>query len=181
MGALHRELLDGITTHVGSLFDHRPVGKNSDSERQDIDRRESFMAESLEREEDPVLLALATLSEAAISSASDLMELNEDLAYLRRNRLEGWTWRRIIADADSPNPLASMASIAANLSRACGGFRRALALGLRNEGLQVTEIASMFAVSRQRVSALIRPNGIRPNGTRAEVDTFEGSASSSVE
>ena len=33
----------------------------------------------------------------------------------------------------------------------------ALAVGLRKEGMQVTEIAALFGVSRQRVSALIRP------------------------
>jgi hypothetical protein len=134
------------------------------------------MAESLELEQDPVLVALVYLSEVALSSASDLMELHEDLASLRHNRRQGWTWRRIIAEADSPNPLSSMAKIAANLARACGGFRRALALGLRNEGLQVTEIASMFEVSRQRVSALIRPNG-----TTNDLDELEGSASSTTE
>jgi hypothetical protein len=116
------------------------------------------MAESLELEQDPVLEALAILSEVALSSASDLADLNKDLASLRHNRMQGWSWQRIIADADTPNPLALLTKIAADLGRACGGFRRALALGLRREGLQITEIASMFEVSRQRVSALVRSN-----------------------
>jgi hypothetical protein len=115
------------------------------------------MVDSLEVEQDPVLEALTNLSEIATSSASDLAELNEDLAILRRNRLQGWTWRRIVTDADSPNPLSLLTKIAADLARACGGFRRALAVGLRREGLQVTEIATLFEVSRQRVSALLRP------------------------
>jgi hypothetical protein len=115
------------------------------------------MVDSLEVEQDPVLEALTNLSEVATSSASDLAELNEELAILRRNRLQGWSWRRIVADADSPNPLALLTKIAADLGRACGGFRRALAVGLQREGLQVTEIATLFEVSRQRVSALLRP------------------------
>jgi hypothetical protein len=117
------------------------------------------MAESLELEQDPVLEALSNLSEVALSSASDLADLNKDLASLRHNRMQGWSWQRIMADAETPNPLALLTKIAADLGRACGGFRRALALGLRREGLQITEIASMFDVSRQRVSALIRSNG----------------------
>jgi predicted transcriptional regulator len=45
----------------------------------------------------------------------------------------------------------------ANLGQAIGAFRRALASTLRTEGMRVTEIASLFEVSRQRVSALVRP------------------------
>jgi predicted XRE-type DNA-binding protein len=126
------------------------------------------MTESLEVEQDPVLEALSVLSEVAISSASDLADLNEDLAGLRQSRLQGWTWRRIISDADTPNPLSLLSKIAADLARACGGFRRALAQGLRREGLQITEIASIFEVSRQRVSALIRSNGSSGTGESEE-------------
>ena len=133
------------------------------------------MAEPLEVEQDPVLEALAILSALAVSSASDLMDLNNDLAGLRRNRLEGWTWQRIIADADTSNPLSLLSKIAADLALACGGFRRALALGLRREGLQITEIASIFEVSRQRVSALVRPN--RPSGS----GQWEGPAPESMD
>jgi hypothetical protein len=135
------------------------------------------MVDSLELERDPVLEALTTLSEVATASASDLADLNEDLAILRRNRLQGWTWRRIIADAESPNPLSLLTKIAADLARACGGFRRALAVGLRREGLQVTEIASLFDVSRQRVSALLRPG---TPGLTEELEELEESATESV-
>src|ERR1700677_2073207 len=117
------------------------------------------MVDSLEAQQDPVLEALANLSEVATTSASDLADLNEDLAILRRNRLQGWSWRRIIADDNSPNPLSLLTKIAADLARACGGFRRALALGMRREGLQGTEIATLFEVARQRVTALLRPGG----------------------
>jgi hypothetical protein len=82
---------------------------------------------------------------------------------LRQNRLDGWTLRRMMAEAGSPSSLSLMTNIAASLARACGGFRRALALGLRQEGLQVTEIATLFEVSRQRVSALVRLNGLPDN------------------
>jgi hypothetical protein len=140
------------------------------------------MVDSLEVELDPVLLALTNLSEVATSSASDLAELNENLAILRRNRLQGWSWRRIIADAESPNPLALLTKIAADLARACGGFRRALAVGLRREGLQVTEIATLFVVSRQRVSALLRPGaGGDGDGDGEEIDDPDSSEESASE
>ena len=115
------------------------------------------MSDAQGREQDPVLEALASLSDAAASGANHLTVLNEDLLAVRAHRMRGWSWRRILADANLSNPLSSLTAVVADLARACGGFRRALAGGLRREGLQVTEIASLFDVSRQRVSALLRP------------------------
>ncbi len=117
------------------------------------------MTESEEAEsgEDPVVAALTALSDVAASSADDLISLNENLAALRNHRDRGRSWYRIISDVDSPNPLPSLTTIATNFAQASGAFRRALAVGLRKEGMQVTEIAALFGVSRRRVSALIRP------------------------
>jgi hypothetical protein len=117
--------------------------------------------------EDPVVAALAVLSDVAASSADDLISLNEGLAALRNHRVRGRSWHRIISDGDSPNPLPTLTTIATNFARASGAFRRALAVGLRKEGMQVSEIAILFGVSRQRVSALIRP---RPQGENELAD-----------
>jgi hypothetical protein len=114
------------------------------------------MSEPLKIQEDPVLEALTGLSEAAASGADDLTELNVDLARIRQSRLEGSSWRHIIATSAAPHSLSLMTKLVADLALACGGFRRALAHGLRREGLQVTEIAAIFKVSRQRIGALIR-------------------------
>jgi hypothetical protein len=138
------------------------------------------MVDSLEVKQDPVLEALTNLSEVATSSANDLADLKEDLAVLRHNRLQGWSWRRIITDDNSPNPLSLLTKIAADLARACGGFRRALALGLRREGLQVTEIATLFEVSRQRVSALLRPGGAGGSEDSEESETPDEPASEAM-
>jgi hypothetical protein len=108
-------------------------------------------------ERDPVVTALTALSQVATSSASGLLGLNEDLTAIRDRRLSGWSWRRIMDDGESPKTLSSITQIASNFARASGGFRRALAVGLRKEGLQVSEVAALFDVSRQRVSALLRP------------------------
>jgi hypothetical protein len=117
------------------------------------------MAETEEIGQDRVLEALASLSDVATSSANELLALTEDLADIRRHRTSGWSWRRIVSADDSPKPLSVLTDIAANFARASGAYRRALAHGLRSEGMQVTEIATLFEVSRQRVSALIRPRG----------------------
>ncbi len=114
------------------------------------------MSEPMQIEDDPVLDALTGLSEAAASGADDLTELNGDLAKIRQSRLEGSSWRHIITTSAAPHSLSLMTKLIADLALACGGFRRALAHGLRREGLQVTEIAAIFKVSRQRIGALIR-------------------------
>ena len=123
------------------------------------------MAETAETAEtqDAVVEALTNLSEVAASSAQELTDLDEGLADLKQRRTRGASWREIISSAHSPSPLAAMASIATNLGRATGTLKRALAGALRNEGMQVTEIADLFDVSRQRVSALLRAR--RGNGT----------------
>ena len=122
-------------------------------------------------EADPVLEALTSLSHVATSSADDLTALNEDLQRVRQRRLQGSSWRHIMAEGGSPHLLATLTKIVADLGLACGGFRRALALGLRREGLQVTEIGTLFHVSRQRVSALIRTYGL---GGEDEADPPQG-------
>jgi hypothetical protein len=119
-----------------------------------------MVAEPLKGEQDPVLEALTSLSEIATASAGDLTALNEDLQRVRLRRLQGSSWRHIMAESDSPRLLSTLTKVVADLGRACGQFRRALALGLRREGLQVTEIGTLFHVSRQRVSALIRSSDV---------------------
>jgi hypothetical protein len=122
------------------------------------------MAETEEIEQDRVLEALASLSDIATSSANELIALSEDLANIRQHRISGWSWRRIASSEDSPKPLSVLTHIASEFARASGGYRRALAHGLREEGMQVTEIAGLFEVSRQRVSALIRPRTSNGDG-----------------
>jgi hypothetical protein len=147
--------------------------------QQRINEDEEFdmVAEPLKGEGDPVLEALASLSEIATASAGELTALNEDLQRVRQSRLQGSSWRHIMAEGDSPHLLTTLTKVLADLGRACGQFRRALALGLRREGLQVTEIGTLFHVSRQRVSALIRSSGV---GAENETDDLVVPVSNSL-
>jgi hypothetical protein len=115
------------------------------------------MTVSPEAEQDPVLDAITTLSDIATSSANDLAVLQDELDDMKRHRAQGLSLRHILSAPDAPKVLSTLGAIATNLGRASGSFRRALAMGLRREGMQVTEVANLFEVSRQRVSALIRP------------------------
>ena len=75
------------------------------------------MSEAPAVEEDPVLDALASLSDAATSSASHLNALHVELDVVRAHRLRGWSWRRILADAYLTIPLSSLTRVAAELAR----------------------------------------------------------------
>jgi len=127
-----------------------------------IESTEPETAGNGKQDGDSVDAALAELSDVAASSATELISLQEDLDEIRGYRMRGRPWRHIISDTDSPNPLSLLTKVAANVSRAGGAYRRALAVGLRKDGMQVTEIARLFDVSRQRVSALLRPRDSGP-------------------
>jgi hypothetical protein len=115
------------------------------------------MTDTADPEQDVALEALDTLSEVTASSINGLTEVRSQLSQLRRRRRRGWSWRRIVSATDSPNPLAGVTGIASRLAIASAEFRRALAHALRREGIQLTKIAPLLDVSRQRVGALLRP------------------------
>jgi hypothetical protein len=107
-------------------------------------------------ESDAALDALEHLSDVTNSSIEGLTEVNVQLDSALRRLGQGWSWHRIVSSTDLAGCMAALASIGASLARAGGGFRRSLAQALRDEGIRVTEIGGFLAVSRQRVSALLR-------------------------
>ncbi len=115
-------------------------------------------AEARDVKNDPALRALTSLSEVAAAGANELQALDADISTMKGQRRRGWSWSRIISAAGSPNPLSIVTRIASDLSRANGALRRALARALRDEGMQLTDIARLFGVTRQRVGALLRPD-----------------------
>jgi hypothetical protein len=115
------------------------------------------MTDTANPEQDVALEALNALTDVTSSSIEGLTEVRSHLTQVRRRRRRGWSWRRILSADDSPNPLAGVTGIAASLAIASAEFRRALAHSLRGEGLQLTRIAPLLDVSRQRIGALLRP------------------------
>ena len=107
--------------------------------------------------DDPALEALTTLSEVASASADGLNVVGDELSSMKRRRSRGWSWRRILSSGSSASLLSDVARIVANLGGASGAFRRTVAQALKKEGMQLKDIASLLAVSRQRISAVIRP------------------------
>jgi hypothetical protein len=116
-----------------------------------------------DRVHDPAATALDHLADVADTSATELHELQQDLCAMKEERRHGWTWRQIISASTAAQPLVHITRIAADLATATGAFRRALAKGLRNEGMRVGAIAGLFDVSRQRVSTLVRSDATTPD------------------
>src|ERR1700688_812330 len=113
--------------------------------------------------DDPALEALTTLSEVASASADELNVVGDELSSMKQRRRRGWSWRRILSSGSSASLLSDVARIVANLGGASGAFRRTVAQALQKEGMQLKDIASLLAVSRQRISAVIPPRG-KPSG-----------------
>jgi hypothetical protein len=112
------------------------------------------MSTTEEQGHDAALDALTALSEVAASSADELSHLDDEFTDMRRRRMGGWSWQRILSASGSANPMSAVARIVDNLGRAGGGFRRSLIRALQKEGMQVTEIGKLLGVSRQRASEL---------------------------
>ncbi len=74
---------------------------------------------------------------------------------LARQREEGESYREIISNEERPLLVELVSHMIDVLIDAGGQFRRAEADALYDEGATMDEIAALFGVSRQRVSALL--------------------------
>ena len=81
---------------------------------------------------------------------------------LEKARSEGRSWRDVVAAEERPLILELISQNLDDLYQAGGRLRRAQARALHSEGMSMEQIARVFGVTRQRVSALLKP---RANGT----------------
>ena len=115
---------------------------------------------------DEVLAALDALMEVLTLTAAqrDLVRSRSEVVHLER--AQGATYAEIVGNS---GPLVPQA-VAANLNElleAGSRLRRAQAKALYAEGLSMHQIARLFQVSRQRVSALLRAaSGVDERGIR---------------
>ena len=83
--------------------------------------------------------------------------MNERIAELRAARAEGRTLSEIVP-AEKPPLLVQLLTDSSNLLHRYGNtVRRTEARALYSEGMTMEQIARLFGVTRQRVSALLRP------------------------
>lgn len=110
----------------------------------------------LHGETDGVLEALAPLVDdlqTNIDSSRQAIELAEGIRALR---LEGHTYSQILAETGKPLVVELITENLERLQDSGASLRQAHAAALHSEGMTMDEIAEIFGVSRQRISALIR-------------------------
>lgn len=75
---------------------------------------------------------------------------------ITRRRQEGDAYRDIVTEESRPLIVEVLSDHIEDLVRASARFRRAEAAALYAEGLTMDQIAGLFGVTRQRISALLR-------------------------
>jgi DNA-directed RNA polymerase specialized sigma24 family protein len=76
---------------------------------------------------------------------------------LAKVRADGQSWREVVSAEERPLILELISQNLDDLYQAGGRLRRAQARALRADGMSMEQIARLFGVTRQRVSALLKP------------------------
>jgi DNA-directed RNA polymerase specialized sigma24 family protein len=105
---------------------------------------------------DPVLEALDELVDALRINATRIEAAIARATQMRTERESGRSYRDIEADGEGPLLVALTSDNLTALLEKGSQLRRAEARALHNEGMTMDQIAEMFGVTRQRVSALLR-------------------------
>jgi hypothetical protein len=100
--------------------------------------------------------ALDRLCEAVGHAQQGLEAVLARAAVLRSHRALGRTYSEIVTEEDRPLLVEVLTGVLEELSAAGADFRRSEARVLHNEGLSQESIASLFGVTRQRVSVLLQ-------------------------
>jgi hypothetical protein len=108
------------------------------------------------RGEDEVLDALEVVVEALEQSSLRNEVAIERADTIRRLRAEGRSYREIFGGEDSPLILDLIRANLQALLDVGSRLRRVEARALHEQGMTMEQIAKLFGVTRQRVSALLR-------------------------
>ena len=93
---------------------------------------------------------------AAIARAQQLLaDVLDRAAVLQEARASGRPYVEIVTEEQRPLVVELLTDVLEELSSAGATFRRAEARALHSDGLSQEAIASLFGVTRQRVSALL--------------------------
>jgi len=106
---------------------------------------------------DPVLEALSGLVRALRENSARIEATIARAERIREQREAGLSYREIESGEERPLIVELTRDNLAALVEAGSRLRRAEAHALHAEGMTMEQIAELFGVSRQRVSALLRP------------------------
>ena len=112
--------------------------------------------------QDPVVEALHALIKAVEQNRADGRLAIDKAKNLLEARTSGRPWPELVSEEPSPLLVELLAGKLDRLATASSRFRRAQARALYDDGLTMDEIAALFGVTRQRVSALLKPRATDP-------------------
>jgi hypothetical protein len=102
------------------------------------------------------LRALIGELDACISQLEAARERAESLVEARES---GRAWLDIVSQESRPLVVERISTVLGSLSTAGHSWRREQAAALHAEDVSINRIASMFGVTRQRISALLKEAG----------------------
>ena len=100
--------------------------------------------------------ALETLDKALRRNLDRIERSIKRAEELRNAHAEGKTWTEVARAEERPMILEMISANLDELYQAGGRLRRVMAKALHDEGMSMEQIARLFGVTRQRVSALLR-------------------------
>jgi DNA-directed RNA polymerase sigma subunit (sigma70/sigma32) len=107
-------------------------------------------------ETEAFMAALADLDRALDEAAQMVERMKQRISDIRRVHAEGRLLREIVPEEEAPL-IVQLLTESTNLLHSYGNrVRRTEARALYREGMTMDEIAKLFGVTRQRVSALLR-------------------------
>ncbi len=83
-------------------------------------------------------------------------EIQRRVKHLQAQVREGAGVAEVLREEESPRSVEMITTNMKTLEMVGSELRASLAITLRNEGLTLAEIADLFGVTRQRISALLR-------------------------
>ena len=106
---------------------------------------------------DPAAEALHRLVGELDVVVRELRSARERAVELLAQRGQGRSWYEIVAAEQRPLIVEQISSVMSSLADAGGQWRRTQAQALHDEAVSINRIAELYGVTRQRVSALLRP------------------------
>lgn len=110
----------------------------------------------MSREVQQFIEAIDDLDRALDDSGEMTQRMKQRIAELRQAAAQGRPLREVVPEEETPL-LVQLLTESTNLLHSCGNrVRRTEAQALHSEGMTMDQIAKVFGVTRQRVSALLR-------------------------
>ena len=100
--------------------------------------------------------ALDRLTETVERTQQQLAQVLERAAVVRAARAEGRQYDEIVRESPRPLLVERLTDVLEELATAGAAFRRAEARVLHEQGMSQEAIGTLFGVSRQRVSVLLK-------------------------